>query len=62
MGSSILGLLVLGSIREQAKQAGKQCSSMTSAVAPASRFLLGLPLIMNYECRAQHLEGRGRQV
>lgn len=59
MGGTILGLLVLGSVSEQAKQASKQCSSMTFAVALASRFPLGLPLIMNCERRAQHQEGRG---
>jgi hypothetical protein len=36
VGGAIPGLVVLGSIREQAKQAGKKHPSMASASAPAS--------------------------
>jgi hypothetical protein len=35
VGDAISGLVVLGSIREQAKQASKEHSSMASASAPA---------------------------
>jgi hypothetical protein len=36
VGGTISGLVVLGSIREQAEQASKECLSMASASAPAS--------------------------
>ena len=36
MGGTTFGLVLLGSIREQAEQASKKHPSMTSASAPAS--------------------------
>ena len=39
VGGTISGLVVLGSIREQAEQASKEHPSMASASAPASKFL-----------------------
>ena len=39
VGGTISGLVVLGSIREQAGQASKEHLSMASASAPASKFL-----------------------
>ena len=43
MSGVIPGLVVLGSIREQAEQVSKQHPSMASASAPASKFLPSVP-------------------